>query len=84
MLGNEMDESLKPRIKSLISSDASLFSILEELRRMKSEGFEQEVVRKALEDLRRESKSESEEDRILEVLDFVTGFCSPESRVWEC
>ncbi|MGF1583598.1 MAG: hypothetical protein ACFCD0_30135 [Gemmataceae bacterium] len=78
-----MDTSLNQRLKNLTSSDTTLLSVLEELRHMKDEGFEQEVVRSTLEDIRKESLTESEEDRILEVLDFVTGFCPPEKQVWE-
>ena len=79
-----MAESLKQRMKTLIASDVPLLSIVEELRQMKNEGFEQEVVENVLEDLRKESETESEEDRILEVLDFVTGFCSPDHQIWGC
>lgn len=78
-----MSESLKQRIKILISSDASLLSIVEELRKMQNDGFKQDVVRKILEDIRKESKNDLEEDRILEVLDFVTGFCPPQYKVWD-
>lgn len=78
-----MNEPLKQRLKKLISSDTALLSAVEELRQLRKEGFEQEVVRNALEDFRKESMSELEEDRILEVLDFVTGFCPPERKVWE-
>jgi uncharacterized protein (UPF0335 family) len=79
-----MTGSLKQRIKTLIASEADLPSIVEELRQMKIEGFEQDVVRSVLEDLRTESQTESEEDRILEVLDFVTGFCAPDYQIWGC
>lgn len=78
-----MSISLKQRLKILISSDASLLFIVEELRQMKNEGFQQEVVRKTVEDLYKESMNELEEDRILEVLDLITGFCSPDKKVWD-
>ena len=82
-IGYKMAIPLRIRLENLISSDTSLPSIAEELRQMKNEGFQQEVVRKTLEELRKEYKNESDEDRILEILDLVTGFCSPEKRVWD-
>jgi hypothetical protein len=78
-----MDESLKQRLKKLVSSETPLLSVVDELRQMKNEGFAQDAVQTALEGLRNESETEVEEDRILEVLDFVTGFCPPERGVWE-
>jgi hypothetical protein len=36
-----------------------------------------------LEAFRVESPDEAVEDRILEVMDVVAGFCSPRLRVWE-
>ncbi len=77
-----MDERLKQHLRKLTSTNTPLLFAVEELRQMKNEGFEQEVVRNALEGLRKESRTELEEDRILEVLDFVTGFCPPERRIW--
>ncbi|WP_417388325.1 hypothetical protein [Gimesia sp.] len=78
-----MNHALEQRLKLLVVSDTSLQFVIEELRQMKSEGFQQEVVRKTLEELRLECKTEKEEDRTLEVLDFVSGFCAPDNQVWE-
>jgi hypothetical protein len=33
--------------------------------------------------LRNTAADEAEDDRILEVADFVAGFCSPHMRVWD-
>lgn len=77
-----VDPSLKQRLKTLVLSKASLLSIVDQLRQIKNEGIEQAAVHNALEDLRKDSQTESQEDRILEVLDFVTGYCSPANRVW--
>lgn len=78
-----MDAILRQRLKRLISPEIALSLVVDELRQMKNDGFEQEVVRTALEDLRITCNTELEEDRILEVLDFVTGFCPPEMKVWD-
>ncbi|QDT21685.1 hypothetical protein HG66A1_34880 [Gimesia chilikensis] len=83
LLRHQMDHSLKQRLKILVVSDTSLQFVIEELRQVKSEGFQQEKVRTTLEGLRQECKTEKEEDRILELLDFVTGFCAPDNRIWE-
>lgn len=78
-----MDKELKGRLKALISTELALVSAVQELQKIKGAGFEQEAVRNTLEDLRSESKSEAEEYRILDLLDFVTGFCSPPLRIWD-
>lgn len=78
-----MNELLRRRLKQMIATENQLLSVIDSLRQIKNEGFEQEAVRGALVDLRKDVETELEEDRILEVLDFVTGFCLPERRIWE-
>lgn len=77
-----MDAILRQRRTRLISPEIGLPLVVDELRQLKNDGFEQEIVRTALEELRKTCDTELEEDRILEVLDFVTGYCPPEMKVW--
>jgi hypothetical protein len=48
---------------------------------MKAQGVQQADVKHALDSLR--TNAEREEDRILEILDLVSGFCAPRLRIWE-
>jgi hypothetical protein len=77
-----MDEALKHRLRKLLPTEIRLNSMIDELRQLNNENYSQSVVQHALEDLRAESETEQEEDRVLELLDFVTGFCSPEKTIW--
>ena len=45
-------------------------------------GGSQVSAHKVLEELRSEVTTESEEDRVLELLDIVCGFCSLHLRIW--
>ena len=51
------------------------------LFRYKDAGFDSDFVYKLLESMRNEV-NEDMEDRILEVMDIVAGFCSPNMKVW--
>jgi hypothetical protein len=50
---------------------------------MKAQGVQQADVKHALESLRTNAEREEDEDRILEILDLVNGFCAPRLRIWE-
>jgi len=67
-------------IKELVLSEASLKTKMNVLRSLKDAGATQESVRLSLEELREEMNFK--EDHILELLDFVCGFCSVEMRIW--
>jgi ferric-dicitrate binding protein FerR (iron transport regulator) len=73
---------MKKQLRQLVESDAPLSTVVDELRRLRNAGLTQDEARAALEELRRNAPDEAAEDRILEMLDFVTGFCSPARRVW--
>lgn len=48
----------------------------------KRNGGTQQAAYLALEKIRHEQTEESEEDRILELMDFVAGFCAQDQRIW--
>jgi hypothetical protein len=53
------------------------------LRGYKARGVTRDEVYSFLEALHSTATDEATDDRILEVADFVAGFCSPHTRVWE-
>jgi hypothetical protein len=71
------------RMRILATSETSIVEVVEELRRMKDHGLERAVALECLERLRDDAALEAEEDRILEIMDVVGGFCSPQMRVWQ-
>ena len=70
---------LKTRLKESLCSGQSW----QALCRLRDEGYTSAQVASALNALRAEAANEAEEDRILEVLDIVTGWCAPQADVWD-
>jgi hypothetical protein len=78
-----MTSELQRQLETTILSSAPLENIVSLLRAYKSQGVSQREVYSFLESLRNRAPDEATEDRILEVADFVAGFCSPQMRIWE-
>ncbi len=78
-----MSTELKNELEAAIRSKMSLLEIVGLLRRYKADGVTRDDVYSFLEELRSRTSDEPTEDRILEVADFVAGFCSPHMKVWE-
>ena len=78
-----MNADLRRELEEAIRSNKPLDHIVAVLRRSKEQGAAQDEVYEILETLRKAAPDESTEDRILEVADFVAGFCSPHMRVWD-
>jgi hypothetical protein len=74
---------IRRELEEAISADKPLPAIVERLREYRGLGVSREEVQSALESLRAEARDEAVEDRILEVMDFVAGFCRPEDVVWD-
>jgi hypothetical protein len=74
---------LQRELEGAIRSDRPLEDIVALLRRYKSQGVTRDEVYSFLDALRATAPDEATDDRILEVADFVVGFCSPHMRVWE-
>ena len=70
-------------IEGLVRSRLSLPEIVASLRQLKASGLERAEAMQALESLREQAPDEAAEDRILEVMDFVSGFCSPHMTIWD-
>ncbi len=70
-------------LEEAILSARPLEEIVLMLRQYKEAGVTQEEAYSFLESLREETSDEAMVDRILEVADFVAGFCSPHMAIWK-
>ena len=75
-------EELKGRVETGLQSGSPLLELRESLVAFAQDGGSQAEGREVLCLLREAATSEPEEDRILELLDFVEGFTRPELRIW--
>jgi hypothetical protein len=78
-----MSTELGQELETAILSDKSLEEIAALLRRLKAQGVTRDEVYLFLDDLRSTAPDDATDDRILEVSDFVAGFCSPHMKVWD-
>ncbi len=78
-----MTMDLRQELSAAIQSETSLEEIVALLRRYKAQGVAKDDVYSFLDSLRWATTDETTEDRILEVADFVAGFCSPHMKVWD-
>jgi len=72
---------LQLKIDTAIKKNKNLETISTILKNYKQKGVEQSKVKDLLESMRVNS-SEKYEDKILEILDIVSGFCDSKYRVW--
>ncbi len=70
-------------IQALIAQHADHAAIRRKLVGYRDAGLSQAETLTVLESLRAAATDEATDDRILEVMDLVEGFCSPETTVWE-
>lgn len=78
-----MNETISPELNELITGDQPLRRVASRLREFRDRGLTRIEARQIFEALRGRAADEAQEDRILEVLDIVAGFCSPELTVWD-
>lgn len=76
-----MKEEFRALIKDALARHASLDEFLDILRKQRDAGLAQQSAYDALEELRAEA-DEQTEDRVLEIMDIVSGFCAPHLRIW--
>ena len=72
---------LKTDTDKALRTGASLDDLAALLRHHRDEGMTQSEAQSVLENMRA-TLSEADEDRVLEMLDLVTGFCPVHLRVW--
>lgn len=75
----KLKEEFVEKIIELISQEAEIDSLYKQLCLFKNRGMSREKMLECLESLR---ENHEVEDRILELMDFVTGFCSPHMIVY--
>jgi hypothetical protein len=76
-------EHLLEELEGVISAQVPLRQIVSTLREYRDQGVTRLEVQSALESLRGRAGDEATEDRILEIMDIVSGFGPREATVWE-
>ena len=76
-----MEPSFKSQIVSAIKENQPLEDLHSILLSFKQEGGTQNEAYSQLQDLRPQFSSDLE-DKLLEVMDLVVGYCSPHMKVW--
>ena len=78
MSGEQRDD-----LEAAIRSDGPLEEIVALLRCYRDQGVTRDEVYSFLDSLRATAPDEATDDRILEVADFVAGFCAPHMKIWD-
>jgi len=83
-----MEKTVKPSelrkdLEAAIRSQVPLDEIVSMLRRHKERGATREQAYSILTSLRESASGEATADRIVEVADFVAGFCAPHMKIWD-
>jgi len=78
-----MTGELQRRLETAIFSNTPLEEVVSLLRTYKDRGVSQDEVYAFLESLRGRAPDEAADDRVLEVADFVAGFCSSHMKIWD-
>jgi anthranilate phosphoribosyltransferase len=77
----ELDIVLDSELRSALEGDCDFNLLRAILMKYREKGFSSESVYEFLGTMR-SGVAESTDDRILELMDIVSGFCSPGMRVW--
>ncbi|RQS02232.1 hypothetical protein DIE07_34670 [Burkholderia sp. Bp9002] len=77
----ELDIVLDRELRDALETSANLNVLRTILVKYREKGFSQESVGELLGAMR-SGVAEDMEDRILELMDIVSGFCAPNMRVW--
>ena len=77
-----MNRQMRSELQTALAAEHPLPALLDQLRAYKDRGASREEVQAILESLRADARDDATEDRILELLDFVTGFCALEKSIW--
>ena len=76
------DYDKKLLLEIIKNQDTSLLEIKGYLINLQNENVSQDELYSLLEELRSDAKTESEEDRILEIMDLVCGWCSLDVQIY--
>ena len=75
--------SLEDHIKRALQKQASLQMLREIVCQYKQSGGTQQAAYETLEKIRRGQMEGPDEDRVLELMDFVAGFCAQDQKIWD-
>ena len=75
--------NLEDEIKEALKKQAPLQMLRKIMWQYKQNGGTQHAAYGTLEKIRGEQMEEPDEDRILELMDFVAGFCAQDQRIWD-
>lgn len=70
-------------LNNFLRKNAPLPTLIDLIYKYKQFGGTQQEAYTILEKIRNNDIEESTEDRILELMDFVSGFCSRDKRIWD-
>lgn len=76
------DYDKKLLLEIIKNQETSLLEIKEHLINLQNENVSQDELYSFLEKLRSDAKTEIEEDRILEIMDLVCGWCSLDLQIY--
>ena len=76
------DYDKKLLLEIIKNQEKSLLEIKEHLINLQNKNVSQDELYSFLEELRSDAKTESEEDRILEIMDLVCGWCSLDLQIY--
>jgi hypothetical protein len=74
--------NLQAELQLGVENNLPLIDLWAKIKAFKEQGGQQSEALKILSALRENSQEENQEDIILELMDFVTGFCSPHMMIW--
>ena len=77
-----MNASLRSAIRDELLKRSSLEELIAVLIEHKTRGVSRDEAYTVLEELRADA-DDATDDRILELMDTVSGFCAPEHRLWD-
>ncbi|WP_460582154.1 hypothetical protein [Hymenobacter arcticus] len=78
----QLEEMLGEALKQQLVAASSPADSVRMLQQFKASGGNQLAALRILEQLRSTAVSEQEEDKILELMDLVIGFCQPHRSIW--
>jgi hypothetical protein len=78
-----MSADWQRELEEAVHSDMPLEDVVALLRRYRARGVTQGEVYALLQSLHAAAPNDARDDRILEVSDFVAGFCSRHLKVWD-
>ncbi|WP_129020215.1 hypothetical protein [Edaphocola flava] len=77
-----METNWKLNLKKKINSQISLLEISGFFKELKKSNIKQNEIREFLYEIKAGAVDEIIEDRILEILDILEGYCQPQYKVW--